>query len=132
MQKQISKESTVRVRETVPVDLDYTRPPMTDDKDKEALRKTAQETPTFYATNARIRTNVHDISILFTRSVPVGSEADEVETSACVVSMSPALMMSLFRLVERHIALYTKKHAQLPDVVTFPKDEPDADNADGP
>ena len=102
----------------VPVELSYTRPPM-DDKEKEALQEAAAGVPTYYATSVRVRTNVHDISLLFSRSVPVGTERAEAESTVCVVSMSPALMMSMFRLIERHTSIYQKKHAPLPDFLKF-------------
>ena len=91
-----------------------------DEQEKKALEELAAAIPKFYASNVRVRTNVHDVSFFFSRAVPVGAQAGEVECPVCVVSVSPALMMSMFRIMERHIKIYEEKHeAKLPDKVEF-------------
>jgi hypothetical protein len=107
----------------------YDSPRMAEGEPGERAR-TGGEMPLLYATNVRVRTNVHDISLVFTRSVPVGQGKEEVDRSVCTVSMSPALMRSLLTILQGHVQIYEKKFGvRLPNVVKIEDDE-DAGSGD--
>lgn len=128
MEKQIREHGGASSRRTVPVDLSYTRPPM-DDKEKDDLLKAAAVVPAYYASNVRIRTSVHDISFVFSRSIPADTSGAEADKPACIVSMSPALMMSMYRILEKHVGIYKDKYGDLPDHLKFEEESKEGDDA---
>jgi len=126
--EQISEKMRDSGVSEIPAELSYTHPPM-DENEKERLRELAKSLPKYYANNVRIRTTVHDISLYFNRAVPVDTTSVDVEAGECVVSMSPAMMMSLHRLLERHVGIYKTKYGDLPDVLSFDDGPPKKDGS---
>jgi len=71
--------------------------------------------PTFYVNNTRVRTNVYDVVLYLTQTVPDGLETGERTVPVCRVCMSPSHALSLLRMLEDHLKKYQSKHGKLPD-----------------
>lgn len=71
--------------------------------------------PAYYANTCRVQTSVYDMHLLFARAGPAGFDDQQDVTPLCLISMSPAHALALYKLLKKHLDNYQAKYGVLPD-----------------